>query len=216
MSESTSTKSHAGPADKPDSATTILIYRTEGDNFTIVPNDTIGDKRLSWRAKGILTYLVGKPKDWEVQITDIRKHGKEGERAIRASLMELRRVGYASLRAIRKDRRIASWKWLISDRAIFNPTEDSLLGRNEHLQNAHLTKKEVTKTYLLKHGKVRKPRSEAQKAAFRKFNHVSDHRHYDPQRDDVPGMSPEQYRDEMHDAKTGVKGARTIPRKETP
>ena len=65
--------------------------------YVQIDKRAIEDKRLSWRAKGILAYLLSKPNDWTVRCEDIENHGTEGRDAVRSAMRELRDAGYASL-----------------------------------------------------------------------------------------------------------------------
>jgi hypothetical protein len=64
----------------------------------MVWND-IWEAALSWKAKGVLGYIVGKPEGWKVRVADLvsRSHGNDGETSIRSALIELRMAGYAVL-----------------------------------------------------------------------------------------------------------------------
>lgn len=72
--------------------------------FVQIDKRPLGDMRLSWRAKGILAYLLSKPDDWTVQTGDILNHGTEGRDAVRAAMIELRDTGYAKLENTRDGR----------------------------------------------------------------------------------------------------------------
>lgn len=61
------------------------------------------DTRLSFKAKGILAYLLGKPDDWCVRITDLIKRSTDGEHAIRSGLQELEEAGYIRRSQDRKE-----------------------------------------------------------------------------------------------------------------
>jgi len=71
---------------------TIRNYRKE--RFTTIDNAPLNDPNLSWRAKGILTYLIGKPADWTVRIADLVNRSKEGRDAVRTAIQELKDSGY--------------------------------------------------------------------------------------------------------------------------
>jgi len=55
------------------------------------------DARLSWRAKGVICYLLSKPDNWQISIKDIWNKGKEGRNAVQEVMAELEKYGYASL-----------------------------------------------------------------------------------------------------------------------
>ncbi|MCR4314340.1 MAG: hypothetical protein NUV84_03780, partial [Candidatus Uhrbacteria bacterium] len=64
---------------------------------------------LSYKAKGILTYILSRPDGWEVNITDLKNHGKEGAAALRTGLRELREAHHVCYYAARDVGRITGW-----------------------------------------------------------------------------------------------------------
>jgi len=62
--------------------------------FTQIPNALLNDSVLSFKAKGIFSYLLSKPDGWQFFTADIEKHGKEGRDAILSGLHELEEHGY--------------------------------------------------------------------------------------------------------------------------
>jgi hypothetical protein len=72
--------------------TTIRVAKRE--RFTTVTRATVNDKRLSFRARGVLFWLLDKPNDWSVDAEAIARHGKEGREAVRTALRELEKAGY--------------------------------------------------------------------------------------------------------------------------
>lgn len=125
--------------------TTILIHHRTADTFARIPHALLADDGLSWNAKGILCYLLGKPPEWKVRVTDIYNHAKDGKRAIRAGLKELREAGYAKLIAVRGGGRIREWQWQIADSPVFSPDARNEEVENEDLQNVHHSKNEGSK-----------------------------------------------------------------------
>ena len=76
-----------------------VIIKHRGPAWTAIPNETLTDARLSFRATGVLAYLLSKPDGWAVKSqqlvaskTDpIRGEGRDG---ILSALDELGRAGY--------------------------------------------------------------------------------------------------------------------------
>lgn len=62
-----------------------------------VPTATLEDKRLSWRARGILVGLLGKPEGWNVRSEAIAREGREGREAVLTALNELGEFGYYTI-----------------------------------------------------------------------------------------------------------------------
>jgi len=52
------------------------------------------DPRLSFKAKGILGYLLTKPDNWVVRISDLMNHAKDGRDSVYAGLKELHEHNY--------------------------------------------------------------------------------------------------------------------------
>lgn len=64
-------------------------------NFTVVSNSAINDEQLSFRARGLLSWLLSKPADWRIRSESIaRQSPSEGRDAIRSAMRELIDAGY--------------------------------------------------------------------------------------------------------------------------
>lgn len=67
------------------------------ENFTIIRNDVLQDKNLSWKAKGIFVYLWSQKDDWTYYQSEVVKHAKGGRDSLSAGLDELQEFGYLSI-----------------------------------------------------------------------------------------------------------------------
>ena len=65
--------------------------------YSIIHNQLLNDSRISFKARGIMSYLVSKPKGWSTKIKDLYNKGKEGYAAIRSGIEELVLAGYLEL-----------------------------------------------------------------------------------------------------------------------
>ncbi|NKU21767.1 replication protein [Rhodococcus hoagii] len=64
-------------------------------DFTTLSNAVINDARLSFRARGVLMWLLSKPSDWRTLSTAIAAQSpREGRDAIRTAMRELEEYGY--------------------------------------------------------------------------------------------------------------------------
>ncbi len=67
----------------------------KGDNFTITDNATTNDDTISYRALGLLHYVLSKPLDWRADSETLsRGAGREGRDAVRSAMRELEKHGY--------------------------------------------------------------------------------------------------------------------------
>lgn len=71
-----------------------ILRRHLSTGFTVVPTAALEDARLSFRARGVLAFLISKPDAWKVRAESIASAGKEGKEAIKTALRELKDLGY--------------------------------------------------------------------------------------------------------------------------
>ncbi|MCP3940161.1 MAG: hypothetical protein GY710_01595 [Desulfobacteraceae bacterium] len=62
--------------------------------ISLYSNIHLNDDRLSWKAKGLLIYLLSKPDDWQVYIKNLVKQSKDGMDSTYAGIKELIKAGY--------------------------------------------------------------------------------------------------------------------------
>lgn len=63
-------------------------------NFVQIDKFPLQDDRLSWRAKGLLAYMLSMPDDWQFYVNELHKHAKDGKDSTRSALKELEQYGY--------------------------------------------------------------------------------------------------------------------------
>jgi hypothetical protein len=79
----------------------------------------LSDERLTWKAKGILAYLLSKPDDWQIWVTDLVKRSKDGEHAVRTGLQELMEQGYATRKQERNDEgKYETLEWTVHEQPL--------------------------------------------------------------------------------------------------
>lgn len=87
----------------------IIVRSPRPDNgYTIIRNDVLRDVRLSYRARGILTYVLSHSDNWRTDAQAIADHGKEGRQAVYAALKELQEAGYIERRRS-QDKATGQW-----------------------------------------------------------------------------------------------------------
>ena len=73
----------------------ILKFKRTDANYTILANQILQDKRLSYKARGLFSYIWSRPKTWNVHMTDlINMSTKEGRDSIYSALKELESFNY--------------------------------------------------------------------------------------------------------------------------
>lgn len=84
---------------------------------------------LSFKAKGLLAYLLSRPDDWTVRLTQLETVSTDGASSVRSAIKELREKGYCQVKLIReKDESgkylLSGSEYIIYEMPIF-PTPDS-------------------------------------------------------------------------------------------
>lgn len=80
------------------------IIRTEKTTgkFFIASKFYVEDETLSWKAKGIMSYLFSKPDDWQIYQTQLEKVSTDGKASVRTTINELLDKGYMTREKRRK------------------------------------------------------------------------------------------------------------------
>lgn len=63
-------------------------------NYTVMSNEHLKDKRLSLKAKGLLSVMLSLPDTWDYSISGLAAICKESETAVKSTLNELKSCGY--------------------------------------------------------------------------------------------------------------------------
>ena len=79
----------------------IIRSPKKESNFLIVQNDVVRDKRLSFKARGILLEILSRPDNWVITAEGLALEGQEGRSAILTAFEELRAAGYMKTRKLR-------------------------------------------------------------------------------------------------------------------
>ena len=125
---------------------TKFIKTKKEKNYTVIDNTFIKDTRLSWKAKGLMTYLLSLPDDWTIHLSEIEQHATDGKSALRSAINELKEFGYLKAEQKRENNRFAEMVYIIienpdSPLTDFQQTEnlqtENLNSENQTLQNTN-------------------------------------------------------------------------------
>lgn len=80
----------------------ILKIKKRKDLFVQIDKKTLEDKNLSFKATGLLAYLMGRPEDWKIIPSHLEKCKTDGLSSIKSALLELRRNDYCHYFEVRE------------------------------------------------------------------------------------------------------------------
>ena len=73
----------------------MAVFRLERTrDYTVMSNHHLRDKRLSLKAKGLLSQMLSLPEDWDYTLSGLAYINRESKDAIRSAINELERAGY--------------------------------------------------------------------------------------------------------------------------
>ena len=118
-----------------------IVRVRKNNNFVVMDKTFLNDTSLSWKAKGIMAYMLSKPDNWTFYINELIKHSTDGEASFRAGFKELQEQGYVKRYPIRKGNRIVRWETVV--------LENPLLGDFQHVENLDVENLDVENRTLL-------------------------------------------------------------------
>jgi hypothetical protein len=89
--------------------TIFRVVKSKDNPYVMIDRRPVDNPELSFKAKGILTYLLSRPDGWEVNVPDLVNHGTDGPSAIRTGLKELRSAGHIHYNTQREGGYIKKW-----------------------------------------------------------------------------------------------------------
>ena len=83
----------------------MSVFRiNKTNNYTVMSNFHLQDKNLSYKSKGLLSYMLSLLEDWDYSINGLVAVSKEWNKAIRNILTELKENGYLIIEKNQNDK----------------------------------------------------------------------------------------------------------------
>ena len=124
----------------------ITIQKTE--NFTVLDNTLFKDDSLSWKAKGLLAYLLHLPNDWQIYLEDLKNRSTDGKESTRTAINELIEKGYILRIRVHENGKFKRYDYTVFEKPTFQKSEnqksENQKSENQSLVNTNL-KKELNK-----------------------------------------------------------------------
>lgn len=90
----------------------VIRVQKRPNNFVMMDKSFLEDTKLSYKAKGILAYLLSKPDNWKVIVGNLVNYSTDGKASVYAGLKELKECGYYEKVPVRNEQgtRITRWE----------------------------------------------------------------------------------------------------------
>lgn len=92
----------------------MAVFRIEKNkNYTVMSNYHLRDKRMSLKAKGLLSFMLSLPLDWDYSLDGLERICKEGKDSLRSALNELKLYGYLVIKKTQNEKGIFEYEYMI-------------------------------------------------------------------------------------------------------
>jgi hypothetical protein len=96
----------------------IRVVKDPNNPFVQINKACLQDRRLSWKAKGLLAYLLGNKDSWKVYVSELAKKSTDRLESTSAGVRELIKHGYMTRKRIRNKGRFLGWEYTIYEAKI--------------------------------------------------------------------------------------------------
>lgn len=106
----------------------MIIRQRRPDRYVIIPNEAVQNHALSFKARGLLAYLLSQPDHWTISSSSLaRMAAQDGREAIRTALIELEQAGYLVRRRV-QDPNTGRWGWhqVLHDHPVNNHVDNDV------------------------------------------------------------------------------------------
>lgn len=130
-----------------------IVRVAKNSNYVVMNRTALNDKRLSWKAKGIMAYLLSMPDDWVFYMEELQSHSTDGKASFQSGFKELKDCGYVERRPIKDDEtgKITHWETVVHEIPIdIKPhTEKPVSGKSTDWKTTSMENHEVDNQPLL-------------------------------------------------------------------
>jgi hypothetical protein len=124
-----------------------IFRQKRSSNFTVIPNEFLHSAGLSFKAKGLLSYLLSLPADWEVHISHLATASKDGTESVSTGISELVEAHYIWRRP-RSGAEPGGWEYFVYDSPNLESPFDEIPKReNPKAENPDSVKSPTNKNY---------------------------------------------------------------------
>jgi len=90
----------------------LVIVRTHrSSHYVTLGLTAVEDPRLSYKAKGLHTYLISRPPEWKIYYHDLLARATDGKDSVTSGIKEIKKYGYLRIKLVREKGRIIGTVW---------------------------------------------------------------------------------------------------------
>lgn len=133
--------------DKELAETRTQIFRqSKTNNYSIIHNEILRRNDISWKAKGIMCYVLSLPDDWVIYLEELIEHATDKKASFRSGWTELTEKGYVRRFPVRNESgKIIEWRTEIRENV--DLTTSSPLTDFQEVENQEVENRKLLSTY---------------------------------------------------------------------
>ena len=108
-----------------------VIRANRNENYTVMSNVHLKDKRMTLKAKGLLSVVLSLPPDWGYSFAGLVAICKESETAMKSAIKELKEFGYLTITKERDEKGHFDYVYVFNE----NPQTDLPVVENPVVEN---------------------------------------------------------------------------------
>ena len=111
--------------------TIFRVAKNPNNPYVMIDKRISEDNRLSWKAKGIMLYLLSRPNDWAINLVDVEKQSTDGRDGVQSGVNELIALGYLERLQNRKGGKFGGVEYIVHEEPIATATGKTASGSND-------------------------------------------------------------------------------------
>ena len=128
----------------------IRVHKTA--NFTVMSNHHFKEKKMSLKAKGLLSLMLSLPDDWDYSVSGLTTLSKDGKDSVMTALAELEKFGYLTReRVVNSKGQFAGIEYNIFEEPQKNPVAEKPISANTNEGKPIAENPAQLNTYLIKY-----------------------------------------------------------------
>ena len=129
----------------------MSVFKIEkNQNYTVMSNHHLRDRNLSYKAKGLLSFMLSLPDDWDYSLAGLCSISKESRDGIRSILKELQEHHYIEIEKVRGDKGYFEYNYLIYEIPHFKNVEKN----NPGMENPYMDNPDMETTTQINTNKI--------------------------------------------------------------
>ena len=134
----------------------MSVFKIEkNQNYTVMSNHHLRDRNLSYKAKGLLSFMLSLPDDWDYSLAGLCSISKESRDGIRSILKELQEHHYVEIEKVRGYKGYFEYNYLIYEVPHFISLENEQSNPDMEITTQINTNKQNTNKQIDKDDKTK-------------------------------------------------------------